>query len=381
MNILVVCHYGLYQNLSFSFVHNQVREFVKSGHRVRVIIPNGWGKPGRNGKPIGKALHISQVDGVEMYDLRYLTLSGYGEKGFNTRRAIGAIGAHWKRIFRDFQPDIIHAHTLGFDSDIGAWLKEKWSCPLVVTTHGSDTAGPLQRGQTEQLRAACDKADVIVAVSSALKEKLRSCGTVTTPDAVVNGFVPRQVPDHNQRKPLRIIQVCHLIPLKRVDVTIRAFAALQAKYPDAELCIIGQGTQRASLESLCQSLGVTEKVSFLGQLPNDAVFRELCQSTFFVMVSKPEGFGIVYLEAMAAGCVTIGTEGEGIADVIHSGENGYLVPADDPEAIVRVLESCLANPQKAAALASAGQTDALALTWAANGRKYLQLFEKLIQSK
>ena len=191
MNILVVCHYGLYQDLSFSFVHNQIREYVKLGHRVRVIIPNGWGKPGRNGKHMGKALQISQADGVELYDLRYLTLSHYGEKGFNTRRAMGAIHAHRKQLFRDFQPDVIHAHTLGFDSDIGAWLKQKLGCPLVVTTHGGDTATPLSRGEHTWLKERCDRADVVVSVSSALREKVRSCGTQTRLEVILNGFVPR----------------------------------------------------------------------------------------------------------------------------------------------------------------------------------------------
>lgn len=101
-----------------------------------------------------------------------------------------------------------------------------------------------------------------------------------------------------------------------------------------------------------------------------------CQ--FFVMPSHPEGFGIVYLESMANGCITIGTEGEGIADLIHSGENGFLVPADDPDSIVQVIEWCLANPEKAAAIAERGRQDALALTWERNAAQYLALFQTLL---
>lgn len=378
MNILVVCHYGLYEDLTFSFVHNQIREYVKLGHRVRVVIPNGWGKTGRDGKKLGKSLHISQVDGVELYDLRYLTLSSFGEKRFNTHSAIFAIRTCWKRILGDFQPQVIHAHTLGFDSEIGAWLKKKLRVPLVVTTHGSDTAKPLAQGQHALLKGCCDRADAVVAVSSALTEKLRTCGTTTRLLSIINGFVPREVPEDAMRQPLRMIQVCHLIPLKRVDVTIRAFAKLHEQQPDMELVIIGQGYLRPQLEALCQELGVSQKVCFLGQLPNKRVFQELCQSAFFVMVSKPEGFGIVYLEAMAAGCVTIGTEGEGIADVIRSGENGFLVPADDPDAIVDIIEQCVAEPEKTRALAKQGQQEAHALTWQKNANQYLALFQSLL---
>lgn len=381
MNILVVCHYGLYENLSFSFVHNQLREYAKLGHQVRAIIPIGWGKTGRDGKKLGKTLETSQADGVTLYDLRYLTLSAYGEKRFNTRRAIGAIRSHWKTLFRDFQPDVIHAHTLGFDSSIGAWLKQKLGVPLVVTTHGSDTAKPLAQGQHALLKDCCDRADAVAAVSSVLAEKLRACGTTTRLETILNGFVPRIIPENSQRQALRMIQVCNLIPLKRVNITIGAFAALQKKHPDMELVIIGQGALRAELEALCQEYKVSSSVRFLGQLPNDAVFRELCQSTFFVMASKPEGFGIVYLEAMAAGCVTIGTEGEGIADIIRSGENGFLVPADNPDAIVRVIEDCLADPRKSAAIAAVGQASSRNLTWEVNAKQYLRLFTELTQAK
>ena len=378
MNILVICHYGLYEDLSFSFVHNQIREYVKLGHRVRVIIPNGWGKIGRDGKRVGKALHISQADGVELYDLRYLTLSGYGEKDFNNRRAMGAIRAHWNKIFGDFQPQVIHAHTLGFDSEIGAWLKNKLGIPLVVTTHGSDTARPLARGQHAMLKNYCDAADAVVSVSSVLLEKLRACRTTTRLETIINGFIPREVPKDSVRNPFRMIQVCHLIPQKRVDVTIRAFSALQKQFPDMELTVIGQGEKRRELEDLCRQLGVSDRVRFLGQLPNEVVFHELCQSTFFVMVSKPEGFGIVYLEAMAAGCITVGTEGEGICDVICSEENGFLVPADDTDAIVRVIGWCFANPENAKSIAQQGQLRARALTWQKNAAQYLTLFQSLL---
>ncbi|MBO5891095.1 MAG: glycosyltransferase [Oscillospiraceae bacterium] len=380
MNILVVAHYQNDGSPTASFIHDQIKAYCALGHNVRVLSPLAFGKKGY--------LSGSRIKGgkqtcnhVPHYYLRYLSLSSYGEKRFNAANAVTTLKLQLSAALEDFRPDVIHAHTLGFDSEIGAWLKQKLGIPLVVTTHGSDAAIPLQQGRTEQLRTACDKADRIIAVSSALKEKLRACGTSTSLDAIVNGFVPREVPENTARQPLRIIQVCNLIPLKRVDVTIRAFAALQKKHPDMELVIVGQGSQRSELEALCQALDIANNVRFLGQLPNEAVFRELCQSTFFVMASKPEGFGIVYLEAMAAGCVTIGTEGEGIADVIHSGENGFLVPADDPDAIVQVIEDCLADSQKAIALANAGQADARNLTWEENAKQYIRLFTELTLPK
>ena len=122
-----------------------------------------------------------------------------------------------------------------------------------------------------------------------------------------------------------------------------------------------------------------DDVVFAGQLSNQEVQERMSEAAYFAMPSVREGFGIVYLEAMAAGCIVIGTEGEGIADVITHGENGFLVPADDPEAIVRVIRSCMEDPRLAAAVAENGRKTALAMTWPYNAAQHQELFEKLME--
>lgn len=377
MKILVVAHYQNDGSPTACFVHEQMKEYLRAGHEVLAIVPVAVGKRDVQGRHFGPWSVCRVFDGVRHLYLRYLTLSSYGEAWFNHNSAILSLRVSLQKILEDFQPDVIHAHTLGFDSEIGAWLKERLGCPLLVTTHGSDTDIPLQRGQTEALKKRCDKADRIVAVSGRLKERLATCGTKTPIYGIINGFVPRPVPDGITRKPHSMIQVSNLIPSKRVDVTIRAFAQLREKYPDMTLTIVGQGPLRRELEQLCVQLGVAEAVCFTGQLPNDQVFAKLCQSQFFVMVSQPEGFGIVYLEAMAAGCITIGTQGQGIADVIENGVNGFLVEADAPELISRVIEICLKDPQKASVIAESGCSAAWMLTWEQNANKYLKQFEEM----
>lgn len=377
MNILVVCHYGLYQNLSYSFVHHQVTEYAALGHQVRVLIPNGWGKADWDGKRFGKALSVRRVDGVELYELRYLTLSQWGEGGFNLRSALSALKSNVALLLKDFQPDVIHAHTMGFDSELGAYLKNRCGCPLVVTTHGSDSDLLLRAGKATYLKHCCDSADAVVAVSSALMEKVRSCGTVTPLHAVLNGFVLRDMPADAHKDPYSIIQVGRLAANKNVDITLRALALLRQKYPQMTLTVVGAGAQRQELDALCKDLGLEQAVHFAGALDNARVFELLCRSTFYVTVSKPEGFGIVYLEAMSAGCVTMGTLGEGIADLIKSGVNGFLVEARDPEIIAQTLEECLQDPHRAATIAEQGRQDVQALTWRANALQYLELFEKV----
>ena len=151
---------------------------------------------------------------------------------------------------------------------------------------------------------------------------------------------------------------------------------MKQTFPEMNLFIVGQGPEREKLEALCEELEVKDAVTFAGQLDNADVFRELQKSNFFVMASKPEGFGIVYLEAMAAGCITIGTQGEGIQDIIVSEQNGFLVPADDPQAIVDIVENCLADEKKAKSISEGGKATASQLTWENNAKKYLDMFEQ-----
>ena len=376
MNILVVCHDGLYRDLSASFVHGQTQAYAKLGHRVRVIIPVAVGKPGPDSKRFGPAVLRREADGVELYYVRYVTLSQYGARWFNHTSACVALRCALSAILRDFTPQVIHAHTLGFDTRIGAWLKNRLGIPLVVTTHGSDASIPFEQGDLAFLRKHCDLADTVVAVSSALAAKVRACGTQTPVRVILNGFRLQHVPESREKMPVSLIQVGNLQEQKRVHITIEAFSRLLWGYPRATLTIVGSGPQRAALEAQCRDLGIADRVTFTGRLPNDQTLEQMAKTQFFVMPSVREGFGIVYAEAMACGCVAIGTEGEGIADLIVSGENGYLVPPDDPEAIVETVTACLQQPEKMHAVAQAGRAAALQLTWEENAGQYLQLFQE-----
>lgn len=382
MNILVVSDYGLYRDLQISFVHNQIREYAALGHHVRVLIPLGLGKTGPDGKRIGKPILCREADQVELFYLRYVTLSSYGEKHFNNFSVRLAANCQLRTILRDFKPDVIHAHTLGFDSKLGAWLKEIVGCPLVVTSHGSDCAIPLGQGRVDYLRECCNQADTVVAISTNLANKVKSTQTTTSVRTVLNGF-NLQYRVEKPKKAFSFLQVCNLIAQKRADVTIRAFAEIQKVYPQASLTIVGQGPQREALEALCRELQVTDAVRFTGQIPNRQVMEEMAEAQFFVMPSVREGFGIVYLEAMASGCITIGTQGEGIADLIESGKNGFLVPQDDAQAvsaIVKIVSQCLQSPESTETIIPCAKESAHHLTWRENAMHYITIFEELIAS-
>lgn len=377
MNILVVCGPHLYADFGTSFVHAQAAAYAALGHRARAIVAYPIWKRDWDGNRFSVPIRRWDRDGVEVYAMRHLSLSNYGSGGFNLAATLRALSRNTEKLLEGFVPDVIHAHYLGKNSETGAWLKERLGIPLVVTSHGSDVSIPVEQGRGAELRRYCDKADAVVAVSSALAGKIRSCGTRVPVSSILNGFRIHDLPKGETARTVAFAQVGTLNRQKRPHVTLQAFARLLEAHPRMVLSFIGQGPERNSLETMSRELGISESVRFLGQLPNSGVLAELAKTQFFVLPSVREGFGIVYLEAMASGCVTIGTEGEGITDVIVSGKNGFLVPPDDPEAIVRTVEWCLGHPDETSAVTERGQKDAMSLTWEKNAEEYIKLFEEV----
>ena len=377
MKILVISHFQGEGLPTAVFVFDQARAYREQGAEVLLLIPVPWGKRDYFGRRLNRRYAEAEIDGIHCRFIRYLSLSNPGERGFNAASAIRSIRLVCDRIFSGFSPDLIQAHTLGLDSALGLWLKNKLGCPLVLTTHGSDTSLPYEEGKKELLRQRCAGSDAVVCVSAKLKGQLADCGVDEPLYVIHNGFRPiarsEAIPSGNDW-----IQVGNLLAHKHVETTLRAFRLFHETYPEAVCRIVGQGPERDRLEALCRELGLESSVRFLGQLENSRVLSEMSRSRFYVMVSHPEGFGVVYLEAMSSGCITIGTQGEGIADVIENGVNGFLVPPEDADAVAGIALRCAADPVVAEEISRRAVQTAQGLTWKENAQKNLKLFKGLI---
>ena len=162
-----------------------------------------------------------------------------------------------------------------------------------------------RQGERERLKKYCDKADVVVGVSSILVEMLKKCGTYASLKVIHNGFETKNIISTRKKIPYSFIQVGNLIPQKKTDITIRAFAEIVKNYSQAYLVVVGDGPERENLEQLCRKLKIEKSVQFKGKISNSLVLELMADAKFFIMPSVCEGFGIVYLEAMASGCITI----------------------------------------------------------------------------
>lgn len=115
--------------------------------------------------------------------------------------------------------------------------------------------------------------------------------------------------------------------------------ALSRTYPEGDFCMtyIGDGADKARIEEEHKKHGDKGTVKFTGRIPREDIVQYLWQSDVFVMISKGEIFGLVYLEAMALGVIPVGSKNEGIDGIIVDGENGFLCEAGSEEELSDII--------------------------------------------
>lgn len=155
--------------------------------------------------------------------------------------------------------------------------------------------------------------------------------------------------------PFRVVTVGRLHPSKGHDDLIRAVASLRDQGHDITLALLGEGPQRAELEQLAASLGLGDAIEFTGSVPEHEVRARLEASHVFVGASHAEPLGVVYIEAMALGVPTIGTDAKGPKEIIIDGESGLLVPPKDHAALADAIARLASDPQLAQRLSTGGR--------------------------
>ena len=172
---------------------------------------------------------------------------------------------------------------------------------------------------------------------------------------------------------MNIVYAGRLIPLKKVDVLIKAVKDLEFDY---HVSIIGDGSEAENLKRLAEQLGISKRISFLGRMSREDTVSAMRKANVFVMVSKPETFGLVYLEAMAQGCIVIGSKGQGIDGVIDNGVNGFLVEPDDVHALSKTINKIYdLESNEYNGIAAKGHETAMHMTDSKMAKQYLSMMQ------
>ena len=132
------------------------------------------------------------------------------------------------------------------------------------------------------------------------------------------------------------IYVGAIVARKYPIVNINALAKAYQKDP-FNITYVGEGLQEKETEGRFRELNCCGSIKFTGRIPRDEVIAHLKEADVFMMISKAELFGLVYLEAMALGCITIGSRGEGIDGIIVDGVNGFLCEAGNEDELCSII--------------------------------------------
>jgi N-acetyl-alpha-D-glucosaminyl L-malate synthase BshA len=248
-----------------------------------------------------------------------------------------ALSSKLVTIIRAYKLDVMHVHYAIPHAYAGFMAKqmlrqEGITIPMVTTLHGTDiTLVGNHPFYKPAVTFSINKSDVVTSVSTSLKEdtlrlfdikkKINVIPNFIDLNAVNDAFTDCQR-DLMANDDERIItHISNFREVKRIPDVIKIFHQVQEHIP-SKLIMVGEGPEREPAEILCEELGITKKVIFLGN--SNEVDKILCFSDLFLLPSKAESFGLAALEAMAAGVPVISTNAGGLSEVNTNGVSGFL---------------------------------------------------------
>jgi glycosyltransferase involved in cell wall biosynthesis len=213
---------------------------------------------------------------------------------------------------------------------------------IVIHYHGG-AAEPFLRSWFWLARFALESADKVIVPSRFLASVFQkfNIATVEVPNILDLEAFP-----FRERSPLRprVIMARHLEPAYNPACGIRAFAILKRTFPDATLIIAGEGSERAVLVSLCRDLGISDCVSFAGNVANEQMRALYDQADIYLNSSRVDNQPVSILEAFACGLPVVTTAVGGILCMVTHGEDGLLAPDDDPAGLAAHMSELLRDP-------------------------------------
>lgn len=312
----------------------------------------------------------SLAEVAERYGVRphFLTSLGPELNPVADARALAALIG----LMRDFRPDIVHTHTAkaGIVGRAAALLASRRRPIIVHTYHGHVLEGYFGRAQSRVYRtverAAARRTDCLVGVSQATVDDLvrlrvaqRSRFRVIPLGLALEPFLELRGDEGLELRSrlgleddLLATFVGRLVPIKRVDVLLRALAHARSLGAPVRLAVVGDGPLRPRLEALAGELGLEPWVSFLGYRRD---LTALAAATDIgVLSSDNEGTPVSLIELAAAGRPLVATDVGGVADVITQA-SGLVVPPGDPAALGEAISRLANDPARRASMGRSGR--------------------------
>jgi glycosyltransferase involved in cell wall biosynthesis len=347
-----------YQSHRAPFNRHQLR-LIGERHPMHVIAPIAWMDELRARRHGAARLPWSrrlELDGLMVDHPSYLYPPGVLRRCYG-KLYLWSVRRTFRRVIREFRPTVILAPWAYPDGWAAVQLGREAALPVVIKVHGSDILllpqFPCRRAGTEE---AVRGADAVIAVSADLRERLIEIGVEPQRIGIVYDGVDtamfhrgskaeaRQRVGLGDGEPVALF-VGNLVPVKGIDVLLDACSVLKARNAPVRLTVIGSGPLQPMLEQQARRLGIANRITFLGSLPQQRIADWYRAADLFVLPSRSEGVPNVLLEASACGIPWIASRVGGIPEITHLGQS-QLVPPNQPEALAHAMSEITALPTR-----------------------------------
>jgi len=259
---------------------------------------------------------------------------------------------------------------------------------VLSTSHGGDLFS-LQGSVLQALkRFVFRRSDHVTVVSTAMRDHLKQIGCNTdnvTVQSMGVDLTTQFVPGSRPAEPDKLIYVGRLVEKKGAATLVTAIQLLKNDFPGLRLTIVGDGPEKPALEKLAAELDVSAQIDFAGSQPNANV-PQYYQSAGIAVVPSivaadgdQEGLGLVAVEALGCGCVTIVSDLPALRDVINDGENGLVFRATDATDLAEKIRCLLEDASLYKRLGAAGRQSVLdRFDWQQVGSQYRSIIEQCL---
>ncbi|GIT79072.1 hypothetical protein LLS1_07410 [Leifsonia sp. LS1] len=265
--------------------------------------------------------------------------------------------ANARRVLDEVQPDVVHFQSHIVVGRGLAYEAQKRGIRIVATNHVMPenimefTVIPkfLQKAliavEWRDARKSFDRAEAVTTPTRKAADFLEKATGLRGVHAISCGIdAQNYTPDFTPRTANRILFVGRVTGEKHIDVLLNAVKLLPASL-DAQLEIVGGGDQLKNLQALAQSLGIADRVNFLGYVTDEELRAAYTRATVFAMPSIAELQSIATMEAMASALPVVAADAMALPHLVHDGENGHLFRPGDAQDLADKLESVLTLPQ------------------------------------
>jgi glycosyltransferase involved in cell wall biosynthesis len=339
-----------------SFFMDQAIALKKAGHNVVILYADTYSVKCIKDWVYYKEDNVEVTEGIKIYRRKAFCPLKHGIEGHREEFTKVIQELYNDNIAGKIEIDIIHAHCCVWAGYAAMRLSEKTKIPYVITEHA--TLFKLHSDKISQINNNCikeafQKASKVICVSGEFRKlisRYRDEKDIEVVGNVVDCELFRPYSDNNNHSDITFLTVCYMeteeqLYKKGIDILLKAWQIVIKSYPTAKIIIGGGGHAQAKVLEWCREYNITDSVEMAGSLERTQVAEYMNKCGFFVLPSRYETFGVVYIEAMACGKPVIAVKNGGPDDFVKE-FNGILIEPENVQELAKAMCMLIRNRDK-----------------------------------